>query len=156
MSWSRKRAPASNPGGSPQSKKRNSGKNISAQLMPDTIEWPPLDILWQVIGDPALESYLKSQPSLDDYALAMKRFLARLSLVVRGLHQDQIMVVFRATVPNWYSTAEKADKLRASELFESAHTWVETQLIDKLHSYSKLCYESVAGAKYHKDWHHAK
>lgn len=89
-----KRAPASNLGGSPKSKKRNSGKHISAPLIPDTIEWPLLDILWQTIGDPASELYLKSQPSFDDYGLAAKRFFACLSLVVRGLHQDQIMVVF--------------------------------------------------------------
>ena len=124
--------------------------------MPDTIEWPPNDRLWPVIGDPASEAYLKSQPSIDDYALAVKRFLARLSLVVRGLNRDQVMVVFRATVPNWYSIAEKADKLRTSELFESVHTWVETYLIDKLHSYSRLWYKLAAGEKYYKDWHHAK
>ncbi len=79
MASSRKRVPETNPsasnsGGSPQAKKR---KNVRAELMPDTIEWPPNDRLWPVIGDPASEVYLKSQPSINDYALAVKRFLAR-------------------------------------------------------------------------------
>ncbi len=76
---------ASNPGGSLQAKKR---KNVRAKLMPDTIKWLPNNRLWPVIGDPTSEAYLKSQPSIDDYALAMKRFLASLSLVVRGLNRD--------------------------------------------------------------------
>lgn len=153
---SRKRALPASPGGSPVNKKRNSGKLGNAPLMPDTIEWPPLDGLWQAIGDPASEMYLKSQPSLEEYEPAAKRFLARLCFVVRGLHQDQLMVVFRATLPAWYASADKADKIRASEIFESAHTWVETQLIDKMQAYAKLWYASEAGAKYHQDWHFAK
>lgn len=100
--------------------------------------------------------YLKSQPSLKEYEPAAKRFLARLCFVVRGLHQDQLMVVFRATLPAWYASANKADKIRASEIFESAHTWVETQLIDKMQAYAKLWYASEAGAKYYQDWHFAK
>lgn len=158
MSLSRKRVPgtnpgASKPGGSPQSKKR---KSVRTELMPDTIEWPPADRLWAVIGDSASENYLKTQPSLDDYALASKRFHARLYMVVRGLSRDQVQVVFRATVPNWYCKADKGDQLRVSELFETAHTWVESHLIDKLSAYSQLWYKSGAGEKYYKDWHHAK
>ncbi len=91
-----------------------------------------------MIGDPASEAYLKSQPSIDDYAFAVKRFLARLSLVVRSLNWDQVMVVFQVIVPNWYSIVEKTEKLSTSELFESTYTWVETYLIDKLHLYSRL------------------
>ncbi len=158
MASSRKRVPetnpgASNPDGSPQAKKH---KNVRAKLMPDTIEWPLNNRLWPVIGDLASEAYLKSQPSIDDYVLTVKRFLTRLSLVIRSLNRDQVMVVFRTTVLNWYSTAEKANKLRTSELFESAHTWVETYLINKLYSYSRLWYKLAAGTKYYKDWHHAK
>ncbi len=119
---SRKRALPHTPGGSPTNKKRNSGKVSNAQLMPDTIEWPPLDVLWQAIGDPASEMFLKSQPSLEEYEPAAKRFLARLCLIVCGLHQDQLMAVFRATLPAWYASADKADKIRTSEIFESAHT----------------------------------
>ena len=87
----------SNPSGSPQAKKR---KNVRAKLMLDTIKWPLNDRLSPVIGNPALEAYLKSQLSIDDYAFAIKRFLACLSLVVHGLNRDQVMVVFRVTVPN--------------------------------------------------------
>ncbi len=61
------------------------------------------------------------------------------------------MIVFQATVPNYYSTAEKANKLHTFELFESAHIWVETYLINKLYSYSRLWYKSATGAKYYKD-----
>lgn len=153
---SRKRVQPSIPGGGPLSKKSNSGRFSNAQLMPDAIDWPSLDTLWQTIGDPASERYLKSQPSIEGYEHAVKPFFARLSLIVRGLHQDELMVIFRATLPFWYSSAEKVDKVRVSELFESAHTWVETQLIGKLQSYSKLWYASEAGAKYQQQWLFAK
>lgn len=153
---SRKRVQPSITGGSPLSKKRKSGQYGNAQLMPDAIDWPPLDTLWQTIGDPASERYLRSQPSIEEYEPAVKLFFARLSLIVRGLHQDQLVVLFRATLPFWYSSAGKADKFRVSELFESAHTWVETQLIGKIQSYSKLWYASESGAKYQQQWLFAK
>lgn len=124
--------------------------------MSDTIEWPPADKLWAVIGDSASKNYLKTQPSLDDYTLTSKRFYARLYMVVRSLSRDQVQVVFWATLPNWYGKADKGDQLCVSELFEATHTWVESHLIDKLSAYSQLWYKSTAREKYYKDWHHAK
>ncbi len=115
---SQKRALPHTLGGSPTNKKCNSGKVSNAQLMPDTIEWPLLDALWQAIGDPASEMFLKSQPSFEEYEPAAKRFLARLCLIVRELHQDQLRAVFRATLPAWYASANKADKICTSEIFE--------------------------------------
>lgn len=154
---SRKRPLPTTPDGSPTSKKRNSAmKGWNASLIPETIEWPPHDRLWQVIGDPASEMYLKSQASLEEYEPAAKRFWARLSLVARGLQQDQLMVVFRATLSAWYHNADKADKIRASEMFESADTWVETQLINKMQAYSKIWYETKAGSEYHNAYVYAK
>lgn len=37
--------------------------------------------------------------SVDEYKPAVKLFVAHLSLLVRGLYQDQLGVVFRASVP---------------------------------------------------------
>ncbi len=74
---------------------------------------------------------MKSQPSLNKYEPIAKRFLACLSFIVRGLNQDKINVIFYATISNWYSTAKKSNKIRDSESCESAHTWVENQLIGK-------------------------
>ncbi len=145
-----------NTAGSPTNKKRNSGKVSNTQLMPDTIEWPSLDALWQAIGDLASEMFLKSQPSLEEYEPTAKRFLARLCLIVRGFYQDQLMAVFRAILPAWYASADKVDKIRTSEIFESAHTWVETQLINKMQAYTKLWYATETRAKYYQEWHFAK
>lgn len=95
--------------------------------------------------------YLKSQPSLKE-----KQFLARLSLVVRGLKEDQILVIFRASVPTWYSSAKKADKVRIFEIFEFVRTWVENQLIGKLRALSQVWDESKGGAEYQEQWLFAK
>ena len=43
-------------------------------------------------------------------------------MVVRDLSQEQVQVVFQATVPNLYGKANKGDQLRVFELFEAAHT----------------------------------
>lgn len=102
------------------------------------------------------EIYMKSQPSFDKYKPAAKRFLARLYFIVRGLNQDQIKVIFRTTIPNWYSSAKKADKIRASESWESTYTWVKKQLINKIMEYLKLWYTSEAGAKYREQWQFTK
>lgn len=99
---------------------------------------------------------MKQQGSLEDYEQVVKLFVARLSLLVRGLYQDQLMVIFRASVPLWYSTADKADKIALSESFEAAQTWVDSQLIGKMKAYARMWYNTPAGEKYHQDWHFAK
>lgn len=48
------------------------------------------------------------------------------------------------------------DKIRTSEIFESAYTWVETQLINKMQAYAKLWYATEAEVKYYQEWHFAK
>ncbi len=85
-------------------------KHFNASLFPDSKEWPPLDRLWDVVGNRASETYLKSQGTVEEYTLAARVFLGRLCLVVCGLHLDQLMVIFRATVPMWYGTAARIQK----------------------------------------------
>ena len=97
-------------------------KRGSGLVIADALVWPPLDTLWETIGDRASEAFVKKQGTLEEYDAAVKVFLGRLSLLVCGLHQDQLMVVFRATIPNWYSTAEKNDKMAMTESFETAQT----------------------------------
>lgn len=116
----------------------------------------PHDILWDVLGDRGSESYLKSQGTIEEYNVAVKVFLGRLRLVIRGLHLDQLMVIFRATTPNWYSTATKAEKVAMGELFEVAQNWVEIHLVGKMKGYSGLWYESAFGKVYYEAWQFAK
>lgn len=79
-------------------------KHYNASLFPDSKEWPPLDTIWEAVGNCASESYLKSQGTFEEYTSTTCIFLGRLCLVVRGLHLDQLMVIFRATAPQWYNT----------------------------------------------------
>lgn len=131
-------------------------KRVSRLAIAETLEWPPLDKLWETIGDRASETFLKKQGSLEEYDQAVKLFVARLSLLVRGLYQDQSMIVFRASVPTWYTTADKADKVSMSESFEAAQTWVDSQLIGKMKAYARMWYNTPAGQKYRQDWQFAK
>lgn len=75
-------------------------KQTSGLVIADTLEWPPHDTLWDTVGDHASEAFMKKQGTLEEYDAAVKVFLGRLSLLVCGLHQDQLMVIFRATLPN--------------------------------------------------------
>lgn len=99
---------------------------------------------------------MKKQRTLEEYYAAVKIFLSCLSLLARGLHQDQLIVIFCATLPNWYHTCGKSDKLAMSKSFEAAQTWIDFQLIEKMKAYTRLWYSFPAGVKYHKDWHFAK
>lgn len=131
-------------------------KHYNASLFPDSKEWPPLDKLWDAVGDCTSETYLKSQDTLEECTLAARVFLGRLCLLVRGLHLDQLMVIFRATVPMWYSTATRIEKAAMIEMFEEAQAWVEQKLVSKMKAFSQMWYQSPAGSTYHKAWHHAK
>lgn len=93
-------------------------KHINAALFPDDHAWPPLDMLWDVLGDCRSEAYLKSQGIIKEYSYAVKPFLGRLGLVICGLHLDQLQVIFCATFPNRVNTAPKAEKVAMSEIFE--------------------------------------
>lgn len=126
------------PGGNSFAKKSGSDRLSNTQLMPDTIDWPPSDVLWQTIRDPGSKAYFKFQSFIEEYQLTIKEFLACLGLVVHGFYQDQLMVIFLAIFPSWYNITEKSDKICMSELFESGHTWVESKLIEKLKLYSNL------------------
>lgn len=108
-------------GGNLTNKKHNSGKISNTQLMPDIIEWPLFDVFWQAIRDPTSKMFLKSQPSLEEYKPVAKQFLACLCFIVCGLHQNQLMAVFRVILLAWYTSANKADKIHTSKIFESAH-----------------------------------
>ncbi|WP_375449064.1 hypothetical protein [uncultured Nostoc sp.] len=117
--------PPDTPGKSPVTKKRTSGARNNMTMMLDSVEWPLLDTFWQIVGELISKMYIKSQPSLDEYTLAAKHFLACLSFIVRGFNKDQINVIFCATIPNLYSTPKKEDKIRASKSWESTHMWVK-------------------------------
>lgn len=79
----------------------------------------------------------------------VKLFVARLSLLVRGLKQDQLSVIFRATVPSFHNTLDKAERLAMSESFDSAQLWVDKLLVERMKGYTRQWYNSLVGKKYH-------
>ena len=113
---SQKQPSPSYSGDSLVNKKRTSSACDNIALMFYLLEWLPLDTLWQVVGNPVLEIFMKFQPFFDKYEPNTKCFLACLSLIVRGLNQDQINVIFCTMILNWYSIAEKADKIHSSKI----------------------------------------
>ena len=113
-------------------------KRTSGLVIANTLEWLSHDTLWDTVGDCASEAFMKKQETLEEYDAAVKVFLDRLSLLVCGLYQDQLMVIFRVILPNWYHTCEKSDKLAMSESFEAAWTWIDSQLTGKIKAYTRL------------------
>ena len=128
----------------------------SSTALPVKVEWPLKSELWNAIGDPASCKYLRSQTSLDKYRLAVKAFAARLSLVVHGVSSDQISSIRRATAPDWYETADRANKENANEAFEDAVAWTEAKLEEKIKFYARRWFETDAGNYYPTAFNKAK
>ncbi len=97
-------------------------------------------MLWDVVGNRVSETYLKSQGTVEEYTLATQIFLDRLCLIVRGLHLDQLMIIFCATIPMWYGTAARIEQFAMIETFEEAQAWVEQKLVSKIKTFSQMWY----------------
>ncbi len=74
-------------------------RHFNAFLLPNHVEWPTLDQLWDIVGDSESQAFLRSQGTLEEYTPAARIFVGRMSLIVRGLPFDHLMVIFRALAP---------------------------------------------------------
>ncbi len=74
-------------------------RHFNAFLLPNHVEWPTLNKLWDVVRDSKSQAFLKSQGTLEEYTPAACIFVGRMSLIVRGLPLDHLMVIFRASAP---------------------------------------------------------
>ncbi len=74
-------------------------KHFNTFLLPNHVEWLSLDQLWDVVGNSESQAFLRSQGTLEEYTPAARIFVGRMSLIVRGLPLDHLMVIFRALAP---------------------------------------------------------
>lgn len=77
-------------------------KQTFGLVIADTLEWPSHDMFWDIVSNCASEVFMKKQKILEEYNTAIKVFFGYLSLPVCSLYQDQLIVIFCATLPNWY------------------------------------------------------
>ena len=63
-------------------------KYYNPSLFLNNNEWPPLNKLWEIVGNCILETYLKSQSTLEEFLLAARIFFGCLCLIVCSLHLD--------------------------------------------------------------------
>ena len=131
-------------------------KHINTSLFPDSLEWPSHNKLWEVVGDRGSEFYLKSQNTLEEYTPAACIFFGRLLLVVRGLHLDQLIVIFRASAPSWFTTVARDKKAAMIEAFKEAQAWVDQKIVAKMKAFSEIWYQSPTGAAYYNKWYKNK
>ena len=124
--------------------------------MPTHVEWPILDQLWDVVRDSESQAFLRSQGTLEEYTPAAQIFVGCMSLIVRGLPLNHLIVVFRALAPPWYNTVDKIERAAIMEIFEEAQAWVDNKLVSKMKSFSQMWYSSPAGSAFYEAWHHAK
>lgn len=73
-----------------------------------------------MIGNHSLKAYIKLQGIIKIYSLAVCVFLGHLGLVVRGLHLDQLIVIFYTTITMWYNTALWIEKQEIKKVFKEA------------------------------------
>lgn len=57
-------------------------KKIFGIDLPDKPEWPPLDMLWEIIIDKLSEMYFRQEQTIKEYKLASRIIVACLSLLV--------------------------------------------------------------------------
>ncbi len=93
---------------------------------------------------------------LEEYNPAIRIFVGRMSLIVRGLPLDHLMVIFQALAPLWYNTVNKIKRAAMMEIFEKAQAWVDNKLVLKMKAFSQMWYTNPAGSAFYDKWHHAK
>ncbi len=71
---------------------------LPVHFQPLPVKFPPIDQIWQVLGDPDSSQYLKSANTHKKYARLVKYFHARLVLVVWGLYLSEVKAIFWATL----------------------------------------------------------
>ena len=121
-----------------------------------TVPWPAADKIWEVFGDLPAEMMIKTTTDVIQYTKLVRGFHARLALIVRGLHLEEVLAVFRACLPAWYATASKADQVTAQEEFEGAFDWVQDELVKKMKFYALQWYTTDAGTQYRNKWKESK
>lgn len=131
-------------------------RQINLKNGPRLVEYPPLDIIWIVFGDNASTQFLKSSPGVPDYEKNVKYFHGRLALVVRGLSLDEILALYRATLPAWTAYEKKEVLEEMCNSFESAYDWAQECLISKIKAYADLWFKSESGKAYKAAWDFAE
>ncbi len=113
-------APESLGGAADSSLPAKKQKHFNVSLFPDSKKWPPLDRLWDVVGNCTSETYLKSQVTTEEHIFTAPIFFDRLCLIVHGLHLDQLKIICHAIIPMRYGIAAWFEKSPMIEIFEKA------------------------------------
>lgn len=108
--------------------------------------------IWERFGDAESASRLACTSDIQQFENIARQFHARLALLVRGLHFNELQVIFKQCLPTFYDKADKATRNKVERVFEDAHLYIEGQLILRINAYAKKWLETAAGADYLKKW----
>ncbi len=121
------------------------------EMLPDNMAWPEANEVWREFGDENSTACLATTKELAEYKNAVRHFHACLALVVRGLHVDEVMMIFCSSLPAFYNEAAKTDRVKIQDALEAAHEWVETHLLAKVE-----WFKTPAGTSYLVDFQRVK
>lgn len=114
---------------------------------------PPLATkTWHTFGDPRSTEYLKATSNIDGYRIACRYFHARLALVARGFHIDELQQIFVSCLPPFLQDGDEYQRKQANQAFEMQHDWVQDQLVMRLCAYAKEWLMAPAGLFYREQF----
>ncbi len=75
---------------------------------------------------------------LEEYARASYIFVSYISLIVRGLLFDYVMVIFPALATPSYNIVDKIKRVVMMKIFEEFQAWIDNKLVSKMKSFSQI------------------
>ena len=80
-----------------------------------------IDEFWDVFGDEASTEMLSTCKNVDEYENMVRYYYAWLILFDQGFHYDECKNVFYSTMPTFYHSMDKNEKIALTVLFENTY-----------------------------------
>lgn len=117
---------------------------------------PPPSETWKTFWDDISKDMLAAAANSVDYKACARRFHARLAIMIRRLSTDKLHDIFLHTMPHYVAEGLASHRQQAIQIFEAAHFFIETLIVDRVRAYATMWLENPAGAGYQEQYERAK
>lgn len=109
----------------------------------------PADLV-TAIKDHVGGQYLYNAIDENEYARICRFYHARLSLLVRGLNENELSALFTTNMPSFWGRLDEYGQQRTRKSFDDAYDHAEYHLIVHISELARCWLDSIAGREYTK------